>query len=162
MVDERHSYGFGVTWVRVNDERIVIFGWTMSLIWNQAHGIDLKFDSWIRDCCSPVDENSALIYWWTWWNGICYSKTVQDWLYNSYDKLASVSSPITEINSVYSLPIFLPVQPMFATLSCRTGFYVCSPLCLTHRTQISAVSRSSPGGPEESRSSSWSESVHVW
>ncbi len=32
----RHSYRFGTTWGRVNDDRIFIFGWTIPLNWTMA------------------------------------------------------------------------------------------------------------------------------
>ncbi len=37
---ERHSYKFGVTWGWVNDDRIVIFGWTIHLKYFQPRAFD--------------------------------------------------------------------------------------------------------------------------
>ncbi len=35
--EQRHSYRFGTTWGWVNDDRIFIFGWTMSLSVSEVH-----------------------------------------------------------------------------------------------------------------------------
>ncbi len=41
--EQTHSYRFGSTWGRVNDDRIFIFGWTVSLNQKHQHTLHMQF-----------------------------------------------------------------------------------------------------------------------